>query len=317
MLLIILAVFVGMVLLWQGADFLVKGAEEIAKNLDISPMVIAITVIALGTSIPELVVAVLAAVQKQPGITLGNLIGSNIANIGLVLGVSALLGTGLAIERHVLKREFPFLLAAPAVLFLLGIDGSLTRIDGLILILVALVFHILLFKRVREGKFRRIVEDVAEGMVGRKKKYWIHIFSITIGIISLFLGAKLTIDGSVLIANRLGVPALIIGLSLVALGTSLPELVTSVFAAIRKKNSICLGNVIGSNILNIFVVLGLTLLICPITLDYNLLVFDIPVMLVFSLLLFLGLLEYNKLRRREAVLLLVLYFIYIGYSFLK
>jgi len=316
MFLAILAVITGIVLLWQGAGFLIRGAQEIAKNLDISPIVIAITIIALGTSIPELVVAVLAALQGNADITLGNVIGSNIANIGLVLGVSALF-TGLAVEKHIVHKEFPFVLAAPVVLFVLGVDGTLSRIDGLLLILVAVVFHILLIKRVREGKFRRLIEDVAETVIHKDKVYLPHIFSLAIGLAGVILGAKLTVDSSVWIARFIGLSELVIGLSLVAVGTSLPELVTSVVAAKKKDGAISLGNIAGSNILNIFFVLGITLIIYPIKIASSLLIFDIPVMLLFSLLLFLALLEYGKLRKREAVVLLALYGIYIGYSFLK
>jgi cation:H+ antiporter len=316
MFLSILAVIAGIALLWQGAGFLIRGAQEIAKNLDVSPIVIAITIIALGTSIPELVVAILAALQGKADITLGNVIGSNIANIGLVLGISALF-TSLAVEKHVVHKEFPFVLAAPVLLFVLGFDGTLSRTDGLLLILVAVVFHILLIKRVREGKFRRLVEDVAETVIHKEKVYWPHIFSLTIGLAGVILGAKLTVDSSVWIARSIGLSELVIGLSLVAIGTSLPELVTSAAAAKKKDGAISLGNIVGSNILNIFFVLGLTLIIYPIKIASSLLIFDIPVMLIFSLLLFLALLEYGKLRRREAIALLILYGIYIGYSFLK
>ncbi|MFH1713253.1 MAG: calcium/sodium antiporter [Candidatus Jacksonbacteria bacterium] len=311
------AIIIGIILLWQGADFLIRGGQGIAKNLDVSPIVIAITIIALGTSLPELVVRVLAALGGNADIALGNTVGSNIANIGWVLGFSVLCLGSVSMDRHMLSKEFPFMIAAPVVLFLLGLDGLFSRLDGIILIAISVLFHLILIKRVREGKFRRMIEDIGEAVIQKEKKYLFYVLAIVLGLIGLILGAKLVIDSSVGIASILRIPTLIIGLTLVTFGTSLPELATSLIAAKRRQGEVSLGDVVGSNILNIFLILGITLVIVPIPIPRSVLIFDVPVMAVFALLLFLALLKYGKLRRREAAVLLGLYAVYIGYSFLK
>ncbi|MEK9165725.1 MAG: calcium/sodium antiporter [Patescibacteria group bacterium] len=317
MLLFLPVIIIGIILLWQGADFLIRGGQEIAKNLNVSPIVIAITVMALGTSLPEFVVRVLSASSGNTDIALGNSIGSNIANIGLVLGFSVLCLGSVSMDRHMLSKEVPFMIAAPVVLFFLGLDGMLDRLDGIILIAISALFHLVLIKRVREGKFRRMIEDIGETVIQKEKRYLFHVLAIVLGLAGLILGAKLAIDGALGIALTLRIPTLIIGLTLVTFGTSLPELATSLMAAKRRQGEVSLGNVVGSNILDIFLILGVTLAIVPIPIPRSVLIFDVPVMTVFALLLFLVLLKYGKLRRREAVVLLALYAAYVGYSFLK
>lgn len=317
MLLFLLAIIIGVILLWQGADFLIRGGQEIAKNLDVSPIVMAITVMALGTSLPELTVRILSAIGGNTDIALGNSIGSNITNIGLVLGFSVLCLGSVSMDRRMLDREVYFMIAAPIVLFFLGLDGLLSRLDGIILIAISALFYLILIHRVREGKFRRMIEDIGETVIQREKRYLFHVLAIVLGLAGLILGAKLAIDGSLGIALTLRIPTLIIGLTLVAFGTSLPELATSLMAAKRRQGEVSLGNVVGSNILDVFLILGVTLAIIPIPIPRSVLIFDVPVMAVFALLLFLILLKYGKLRRREAVALLGLYAAYVGYSFLK
>lgn len=317
MLLFLLSIIIGIILLWQGADFLIRGGQGIAKNLDVSPIVIAITIMALGTSLPELVVRILSAIGGNVDIALGNAIGSNITNIGWVLGFSVLCLGSVSMDRHMLSKEVPFMIAAPIVLFFLGLDGMFGRLDGIILIAISVLFHLVVIHRVREGKFRRIIEDIGEAVIQKEKRYLFYVLAIVLGLAGLILGAKLVIDSSVGIALILRIPTLIIGLTLVTLGTSLPELATSLIAAKRGHGEVSLGNVVGSNILDIFLILGVTLIIVPIPIPRSVLIFDIPAMVIFALLLFLALLKYGKLRRREAVMLLGLYVIYIGYSFLK
>lgn len=317
MLLFLLTIIIGIILLWQGADFLIRGGQEIAKNLDVSPIVIAIAIIALGTSLPELVVRILSAIGGNADIALGNSIGSNIANIGWVLGFSVLCFGSVSMDRRMLDREVYFMIAAPVVLFFLGLDGLLGRLDGIILIAISALFYLILIKRVREGKFRRMIEDIGETVIQREKRYLFHALAIVLGLAGLILGAKLIIESALGIALTFHIPALIIGLTLVTFGTSLPELATSLMAAKRRQGEVALGNIVGSNILNIFLILGVTLIIVPIPMPRSVLIFDVPVMAVFALLLFLVLLKYGKLRRREAVVLLALYAAYVGYSFVK
>jgi cation:H+ antiporter len=243
-------------------------------------------------------------------------VGSNIANIGLILGVSGIITT-LSVERHIMHKEFPFILFAPIVLFTLGFDGVLTRLDGFILIFIAVIFYSLFIKRIREGKFKRILEEITEEAIHKKRTYTRHLLSIIAGLVGIIIGAKLTVDYASAIARGIHIPEIIIGISLVAVGTSLPEFVTSITAAMKKNQQLSLGNIVGSNVLNIFVILGVATLLHPITVPESMFWFHIPAMLVFSLLLCISLLKYRKLQRREAIILFVLYILYIGYSFYK
>ncbi len=315
MLLFFLALIIGIFFLWYGADFLVRGTSAIASNLDIDPIVIGI-IISIGTTIPELLVSVFAVLQGNADIALGNVVGSNIANIGLILGVSGMITT-LSVERHIMHKEFPFILFAPIVLFTLAFDGILTRSDGFILIFIAIIFYSLFIKRMHDGKFKHILEEITEEAIHKKKTYIRHCLSIFGGLAGIIIGAKLTVDGASAVARGIHIPEIIIGVSLVAVGTSLPELVTSVSAAIKKNRQLSLGNILGSNVLNIFVILGIVVLVHPITVPYSMLWFHIPAMFIFSLLLFISLLNYRKLQRRDAIILFILYIMYIGYSFYK
>lgn len=316
MILYLFALVVGILLLWQGAEFLIRGATRIARNLDVTPFVIGITVVALGTTMPEFMVSLVASFEGKGNLVLGNIIGSYIVNIGLILGISGLLAS-FPMRRELLYKEFPFFLAAPIVLFALAIDGFLSRVDGAILITGAFIFYMLLIKHIREGKLRRALEDVAEATFLRHKVYVSHLNSFILGLAGLVIGAKLVVDAGVQIARFIGVSELIIAIFLIAIGTSLPELVTALAAAFKKEQPISVGNIVGSNILVVFVILGVALIIAPSPVPKSLIVFDIPVMLIFSLLLSFALLKYGRLRRLEAVALLLLYMLYVGYSFLK
>lgn len=312
----IFALVIGILLLSQGANFLIKGATGIARNLDVTPLVIGITIVALGTTVPEFMVSLVASFQGNGDIVLGNVIGSYIVNIGFILGVTGLIAS-FSVNKQTVYKEFPFFLAAPIVLFILAFDGFLSRADGVILVTIAFVFYTLLIKHIREGKLRRTLEDVAEAAFYRHKVYASYIFTLILGLIGIVVGAKLTVGGSVGIAGLIGVPDLIVALFLIAIGTSLPELCTAIVAAFKKEQAISVGNILGSNILIVFVILGIALIIAPLQVHKSLIIFDIPVMALFSLLLFFALLKYGRLRRQEAGALLFLYMLYLGYSFFK
>jgi len=306
----------GILLLWQGAVFLIKSATQIAKNFDISPLFIAITVIALGTAAPELFVSLTAAIEHNGGVVLGNIIGSNILNIALILGISGLI---MAIktkeeEKKGLQKEMIFFIIAPILLWLLALDKILSRMDGIILILSFLIFNVITIKNLRESRLRRLLEDAAEAAVMSPKKHYVkYILILVASLIGLILGARLTVMGALKIAELACIPPIIISLTLISIGTSLPELFTSIASAIKKIDNIRLGNILGSNVINIFFSLGLAIIISPLKISSAVLMLDLPILILLSLFLTICFLKYKTLNRRMAVILLVMYVSYIAY----
>lgn len=312
----LLFIAIGIVLLWQGAIFLIKSSTQIAKNFDISPLFIAITIIALGTASPELFVSLTAALEHNGGVVLGNIIGSNILNIALILGISGLI---MSIktkeeEKKGLQKEIFFFILAPILLWLLSIDKNLSRIDGIILILSFLIFNFITIKNLRESRLRRLLEDVAEAAVRSKnKRYAKYILILIASLIGLILGARLTVIGALKIAELARIPPIIISLTLISIGTSLPELFTSIASAIKKIDNIRLGNILGSNVINIFFSLGLAIVISPLKISAVVLMFDLPILIFFTLFLTICFLKYKFLNRFGSVVLLVMYVSYIIY----
>lgn len=277
----LLYVAVGLVFLVFGGDALVKGAVNLALKLGIPALIVGLTVVAFGTSAPELLVSVKAALDGQPGIALGNVIGSNIANILLILGLPALITT-IHSSQSDTARSYWVMIGTSLLFIALAFTGQMTWWHGLIL-LTALVWMI--WDNIRIARAHQAIEaEEVEGAVP-DMQMWKIIAFIVVGLIGLGIGARLLVDGAVNIARDLGVSETIIGLTLVAIGTSLPELVTSVMAAIRKQADVAMGNVIGSNIFNILSILGITALIAPMDVPSQLLTFDLWVMLGVAALL--------------------------------
>ena len=247
----------GLVALFFGGEYLVRGATAIAKHFRLSPMVIGLTIVGFGTSAPEMLVSVQAAMAGQPAIAIGNVLGSNIANILLILGISALIAP-LIIPVRKLWRDLGFMLLATAVIWVMLLDGNVTRLDGTLLVVGLIVFLATAFLT---GKVEP--EEANEGDIPQWKAW-----AMTLGgLVVLVIGARLLVDSSTEIARAFGISEAVIGLTIVAVGTSLPELATSVIAAIRKQTEIAVGNIVGSNIFNIFGILGTTALIHPISAD--------------------------------------------------
>ncbi len=256
----------GLVALFFGGEYLVRGATAIAKHFRLSPMVIGLTIVGFGTSAPELLVSIQAAMAGQPAIAIGNVLGSNIANILLILGISALIAP-LIIPVRKLWRDLGFMLLATAVIWVMLLDGSVTRFDGLLLVAGLIIFLATAFLT---GKVE--VEEANEGDIPQWKAW-----AMTLGgLVVLVIGARLLVDSSTEIARAFGISEAVIGLTIVAVGTSLPELATSVIAAIRKQTEIAVGNIVGSNIFNIFGILGTTALIAPIPADPRFASVDMP-----------------------------------------
>ncbi|MEJ1388388.1 MAG: calcium/sodium antiporter [Candidatus Sedimenticola sp. (ex Thyasira tokunagai)] len=314
MLLDIAAIIAGFALLVWGAERFVTGASVIARNLGISPMVIGLTIVGLGTSAPEILVSAMAAYQGNPGLAIGNAVGSNIANIGLILGITAVI-VPLNVNSNTLKREYPILLAVSLTTLILMLDGQLGRLDGMILLigLVAILFglvHIAMRERNNgdplKAEFEAEMPD--EMSTGKALLYFV------IGLSLLLVSSKILVWGAVNIATALGISDLVIGLTIVALGTSLPELAASIVSALKKEHDIAIGNVIGSNMYNLLAVLSVPSLIAPGAFDPMALSRDMPVMLALTLAMFVmayGFRGPGRINRFEGALLVL---VFIGYQ---
>ena len=298
-----LLLLVGVLLLLIGGDFLVKSAASLAKKLNISPFLIGVTVVSFGTSAPELIVSLKAAFNGSSGIAIGNVIGSNVANLALVLGITVLIRP-VVIDSKKLQFAWFSMLVASLMFFGFSLDGILDRLDGFFLI-TGLILFLILSIRKRDDSF------ADEELEKTLKTNLIPVYFI-LGAAGLYYGSELLVDNAITIAKSFGISEFIIGVSVVALGTSLPELVTSVIAILKGQSSISVGNLIGSNVFNIFAVLGITSAVNPLEADSFLIAIDLPIMLGVTLLTGVFLLISKQLGRIEGLLLITIYILYIG-----
>lgn len=267
---------VGLALLIAGGESLVKGASRIALSFGISPIVIGLTVVAFGTSAPELAVSAGASLSGAPDLIVGNVVGSNIYNVLLILGLSALIAP-LVVRREVVRREVPLMVAASVGTLLLALDGSIGRLDGLLLFGGLLLWLANLLRESRSLE-RTEAHDAQEMTTARRDRLRSLAF-IVAGLVMLVVGARWLVDGAVSVASALGLSDLVIALTVVAIGTSLPELATSIIATIRGERDIAVGNVVGSNVFNLLAVLGLSAIIAgEVPVAQGALTFDLPVM---------------------------------------
>ncbi len=305
----------GFILLVWGADRLVAGASALARNLGVSPMIIGLTIIAFGTSAPELVVSAVAAHRGNPGLAVGNAIGSNIANIGLILGLTAVVYP-LRVESETLRREYPVLTLIMVGSFIMAADLLFNRTEGWLLLmgLVALVIWMVRFGLRRGPDDPLAAEFAAE--IPKDMPTGYAVFWLSVGLIILPLASKFLVEGAVFIARSLEVSETVIGLTVMALGTSLPELAAALTSALRHEDDLAIGNVIGSNMFNILGVLGVAAVVHPVEVDMLMLKQDFPVMFLLTVLLFFmayGIGGPGRISRRSAMLLLALY---LGYQVL-
>ena len=256
---------VGLLGLFFGGEYLVRGASSIARRFGISPLVIGLTIVGFGTSAPEMLVSVNAALAGQPAIAIGNVLGSNIANVLLILGVSAVIAP-LIIPARQLARDLAFMLLATGAIWVMLLDGMVTRLEGGLLIAGLAVFLYMAFSA---GSVPQ-EEDAVETSVPKSALMTVG------GLVLLVIGAHFLVDSASTIARTYGISEAVIGLTIVAVGTSLPELATSVIAAFRRQTEIAVGNVVGSNIFNIFSILGITALITPIPAEARFAMIDMP-----------------------------------------
>jgi cation:H+ antiporter len=317
MLLSLVAIICGFALLVWGADRFVAGAAALARNFGVSPMLIGLTIVGFGTSAPEILVSSMAAAQGNPGLAIGNALGSNIANIGLILGVTALVAP-LTVNSATLRREYPMLLAVTLLTILLMLDGTLGRIDGVILLvgLVVLLFGMARIAMTSRGSDPMKQEYDAE--IPEEMKTSAAIFWFLAGLILLLVSSRMLVWGSVNIATAFGVSDLVIGLTIVALGTSLPELAAGIASAIKKEHDIAIGNIIGSNMYNLLAVLAMPGLIAPGAFTAEALTRDLPVMVGLTIAMFLmsyGFGGQGRINRFEASLLLAAFIGYQGFLF--
>jgi len=311
---------VGFVLLYFGAEWLVKGSSSLARSLGVTPIVIGLTVVAFGTSAPELVVSLISSIQGKSMIAVGNVVGSNICNIALVLGLSAVFNP-IKSDPSVVRRDIPIMLAISAYLLVLTMNSTLSRIEGATLfcgIILYTVMNYSLAKKETTGAAEIESELEEIGFIASKPK---QILLIVAGIVGVVGGAQIVVDNAVKIMTILGVDEKFIGLTIVAFGTSLPELATSVVAALRGEMDISIGNLVGSNVFNIMSVIGVAALVRPIPIPGGFfesgLWIDYLVMMFTSFLPWLMMRKNSTVTRKDGFILLFCYFGYLTYLIVK
>jgi len=303
----VLYLIVGAGFLFFGADWLVKSAVFFAKRLKISSLVIGLTVVAFGTSLPELVISLKAALTNASAIAIGNIVGSNIANVGLVLGLSSFIFP-MAIYYHEIKRDLYIYLFVCIVFIIFLSDGVITRLEGFALFAGLIIYTWSCIKYKREQDVELVTPIGKTGKV---------LILFVLGLIGLYFGAELFITGAIELAKILGVSEAVIGMSVVALGTSLPELSTCIVASFRNEHSISVGNIIGSNLFNILSVIGIVGIVKPLIINDGIMTFEIPVMIAFGLILIpLGFVK-QPISRIYSFLLVAAYFGFIYGLFLR
>ncbi|SHJ75499.1 calcium/sodium antiporter [Paramaledivibacter caminithermalis] len=311
-----IALLLGFVFLIKGADFFVDGSSSIAKKLKVPSILIGLTIVAFGTSAPEALVSINAALKGVNEIAIGNVVGSNLFNFLIVVGVSSVINP-LKVKKGTILKEFPFAILASFVLFILSADkllqetsdNFLSKADGLILLSLFLVFLYYLIELAILGK-----EDYKEEIKDKPLSKSI-LFSI-LGVIGIMIGAELVVNSSSLIAIRLGMSENLVGLTIVAIGTSLPELVTSIVAAIKKESDIAMGNVIGSNMFNILFVLGISSAIRPIPINSGIF-FDMICLLLVTVITYIFSITKKVVFRSEGIFLTLSYIIYMWYIIIR
>lgn len=304
---------IGLILLIVGAEVLVKGASRLAAVFKVSPLVIGLTVVAFGTSSPELAVSIQAATLDQASIAVGNVIGSNIFNVLFILGCSALI-VPLIVSQQLIRFDVPLMIGLSFVVWIMALDGVLGALDGSLLVTGLVAYIAFVFMQSR--KEQRCAEADSNCSKAHEKSSWIKsLLLVAVGLAMLVIGSDWLVEGAVALATRLGVSQLIIGLTIVAAGTSLPEVVTSIVAAIRGERDIAVGNVVGSNLFNIMGVLGVTSLVAPggIDIPASVISFDLLVMLAVAIACLPIFFSGGIISRKEGALLLAYYVAYTLY----
>lgn len=303
----------GLAFLVVGAEGLVRGSTGIARRLGVTALVIGLTVVAFGTGSPELVLSVQAARAGNSAIALGNVVGSNISNVLLVLGVAALVKP-MSVRSQLVRREMPLMISVTLVLLVMLFDGTLSRLDGIMLVAAAIAYTVFAYVAAKQGETAEVLEEFDEALIEPTRPGWLDAAMLGAGLAALLFGANLLLTGATFIAESFGVSQMVIGLTVVAIGTSLPELATSVASAARGEADVAFGNVIGSNVLNITAVLGVAAIIRPFEV-VGLRPLDVGVLIASPLLLLVTMRRGWVLSRWEGAVLLLAYVAYL-YSLL-
>ena len=308
----ILLLLLGLAGLFYGGNWLVRGASNLAMSFGVSVLVIGMTIVALGTSMPELLVSVQAALAGKSDLAIGNVIGSNIANIGLVLGATGLI-TPLVVQAVLLRREIPIMILITAGTFALAADGQISRLDGAVLLAGFATFNLVFTLRARSERKAREAQDAESGAPTDKIKRWRELAFLLAGIAVLVISSRLMVEGAVNLARMIGISELVIAITLVAFGTSLPELAASLSAAWNKETDLAIGNIVGSNIANLLLILGATALAQPIPVDRAEVQLEFLVMIAFAALL-IPCARKQRLSRRSSLVFLLAYAAFVIYS---
>ena len=314
-----LTLLIGFALLIKGADIFVDGASSIAKKFNVSPMLIGLTIVAMGTSAPEAAVSVSSSLAGQNDMSIANVVGSNFFNILIVLGVSSIIAK-LPVERETIKKDTPFLIFISILLLALSLNFNLSRLDGVIFLVLFILFLINMIKsnisskdiESSSGETAIAIEATDTKSIHMPKTLLICL----IGIVGIVFGGDLVVNSATNIATSFGMSANLVGLTIVAMGTSLPELVTSVIAVKKGETEIAIGNVIGSNIFNILLVLGLAALIHPMAVSMVAII-DTIFMTAVTILLYIFIKKNNSLTKIHGIIFVIIYFIYLIYTIIR
>lgn len=304
--------FIGLALLLAGGEVLVRGAVGLALKMKISKLVVGVTIVSIGTSAPELLVSLKAALDGHPAIAIGNVVGSNIANIALVLGLVAIIYP-LKLERGTLRLDWPVMMAASLLFYLMAFDGLLERYEGILLLVIFILYiaYSILQSRKQTKKDMQLSGEIEDLAPAKNIASWKLVVMILAGTIALMVGAQWFLDGAIAMSRMFGVSEHVISVTVVAFGTSVPELATSVIAAIKRQSDISIGNLIGSNSFNILSIIGVTATVTNIPVGAEALSSDMLWMLGVALLLLPFLILGKKIYRFEGVILLTIYCLYI------
>lgn len=311
----------GLALLIIGAELLVRGASKIAAGLGISPLIVGLTVVAFATSAPELAVSIGGALSGQADIALGNVVGSNIMNVLFILGLSAII-IPLTVSNQIIRFDVPVMIFLSGLVLLIGLDRVISRFDGILLVAALIVYFIILvmisLKAYSANKEAERAAELSDD-VKERINWFLNLFLLIIGLAMLVVGARWFVSSAVLFASYLGVSEIVIGLTVVAAGTSMPEVVTSIIAAIRGERDIAVGNVVGSNIFNILGVLGISGILAPsgISVSESIIAFDIPIMVAVAIACLPVFFTRSIISRWEGILFLGYYIAYTSFLILN
>ncbi|MDH5476205.1 MAG: calcium/sodium antiporter [Cyclobacteriaceae bacterium] len=310
MLLNVILLIVGLFVLILGGDFLVRGASNIALRLHISPLVVGLTIVAFGTSAPELLISVKSALAGSPDLAMGNVVGSNICNLALVLGITCLIEP-IKVQSDSMKIDWPVAMGSALLLYFVAKEGYINRIEGIIFFSLLLAYTYFIIRRSRkETKAMRELEEDLSLEDAVTSNVWKDVVFLLIGALGLYYGSEWFVGGARDMAVDLGVSERVIGITVLALGTSLPELVTAIVAALKKETDLALGNLMGSNIFNVLSILGVTSMITDIKVSFEILNHDMIPMLGITLLILPMMITGRTIGRFEGGILLVIYLFY-------